>query len=484
MKLPLISAFRRKRTDSTEYRADIDGLRAVAVVSVMLFHANVPGFSGGYVGVDVFFVISGYLITGILTRELAEGRFSFLGFYERRIRRIFPALFTMLLAVTAIGIVIFPPQQLRDYARSMLSLLGLSSNLYFRHTSFATGYFADESTVQYLLHTWTLSLEEQFYLFFPMLLLCLHRFARRSMLPLLLGLACLSYIAGVLEVRAHPVTAFYLLPGRAWELMLGAILAMNALPALRTAWARSQLGAVGLTGIVYSVVAYSSATPFPGAAALLPCIGTALILYSGQHGASRMKSLLGLPPLVFVGLISYSLYLWHWPAIVLTKYFYADYATPPSNQIPGMVISFGLAIVTFAWVETPFRLRRIRQPKTHAAVWTGLAASAVMAVVCGALIASGGWPRRFNPVKSSALAMNYERKLEIGGLVLECAIPHVPMRYDDVNFCSAGKRAKNIFFWGDSHMGQLHPLLKQMSEQGKFGDHGAVFFIDGGCTVS
>jgi peptidoglycan/LPS O-acetylase OafA/YrhL len=479
--------FRSNASSSSAYRADIDGLRAIAVVSVLLFHARVPGFSGGFVGVDIFFVISGYLITNIVHRDLLEDRFTFLGFYERRIRRIFPTLFTVLVVCTAVGMVLFPPQQLVEFARSLLAVLGFVSNIYFQTTSRTQGYFTDHAAQQYLLHTWSLSVEEQFYLLFPCLLLCLHKFARPYKRAALLVLAVLSFLLSVRGVRQSPISAFYLLPGRAWELLAGSLLALKPLPALTNSLARGLLGLAGLGAIVYAIGTFTDGTPFPGAAALVPCGGAALLLYAGEGGDSFTRIAMGFRPLVFIGAISYSLYLWHWPLIVWTKYFYTTYWLPPEREIPGLVLSFVLAFLTFEFIETPFRTRRskVDRQRRHPAVWAGVGASALLAAMALGLIVTHGFPTRFSAHKTAQMAENYARKSEFPE-VGKCNNYKTNMqRYEDVVFCELGQPArKNILFLGDSHLIQLYPLLKDMQQQDQFHGRSAVLASGGGCPPS
>jgi len=223
--------FQAKASRSSTYRADIDGLRAIAVLAVVCFHANVVHVTGGFVGVDIFFVISGHLITQVIDAEMEQGRFTFRGFYERRMRRIFPALFAVALFCALAGAALFPPLRFAEFGQSLLAMTGFVNNIYFQRTNPESGYFGDTSGAQLLLHTWTLALEEQFYLLFPVLLLLLNKFARPLRGVVVLVLLLLSFRSGAQAVQsnllADHVTAFYLLPGRAWELLLGALLDRN-----------------------------------------------------------------------------------------------------------------------------------------------------------------------------------------------------------------------------------------------------------------
>ena len=214
------------------HRPDIDGLRALAVIPVVLFHMDLAAFGGGFVGVDVFFVISGFLITSIIVGDLERGRFSLRRFYERRIRRIFPALFTVLAVTTVLAALILLPRDLEDYSKTLVATSVFASNIHFFRQA---GYFDAESHTKPLLHTWSLAVEEQFYIFFPLLLIVLHRFWPRRLKGVLAVLALASFVASVITVRADQSAAFYLAHTRAWELLLGSLLALGAFPAIRRA---------------------------------------------------------------------------------------------------------------------------------------------------------------------------------------------------------------------------------------------------------
>jgi peptidoglycan/LPS O-acetylase OafA/YrhL len=474
---------------SSGYRADIDGLRAVAVLAVVCFHANVRGFAGGFVGVDIFFVISGYLITQVIDAEMERGSFSFRTFYERRMRRIFPALFAMALFCLLAGAVLFPPLRFYEFGKSLLAMTGFVSNVYFQRTAPVTGYFGDTSGAQLLLHTWTLALEEQFYVLFPVLLLLLNKFARPFRGTVVLMLLLVSFYAGVQGLESNLLTAhvaaFYLLPSRAWELLLGALLAMKILPPLGNLVARGLAGAAGLAAVVYAIATFTNDTPFPGYNALYPCLGAALLIYSGVGaGRSPVKSLLSLPPLVFVGVISYSLYLWHWPLIVLTKFFSARYFTGAEGLIVPLALSVILAFLSFECIESPFRKRSGSSAGSSdrgRALWIGIAASAALSGLALALVVSKGVPARFPPGKNALLDRNYAEKSEVVNIA-GCANYRTELKhYEDATFCEVGHAPKNILVWGDSHAAQLYPLLNDLSAKGQLGGRGIVYAIAAGC---
>lgn len=376
------------------YRRDIDGLRAISVLSVVAFHLEHSLLPGGFLGVDVFFVISGYLITGIIWREAQERQFSIAKFYERRIRRIMPALLVLLAATTIASAVILLPLDLVGEAKSVFATLAFVANVYFwRDTA---NYFGGAAEEKPLLHMWSLGVEEQFYIFFPLLLVLLVRYARRSAPWVVLALSIGSFALNVVAIKfgaAYP--AFYMLPTRAWELGAGAFL--STLP--RSETPRGTLGAiggwVGLILVIIGITAKSEATAaIPSTAAVV--IGAALILWAGADGRSGrgfgVSRLLGLQPFVFFGLISYSLYLWHWPIIVLTKYFRVQ----DFGLVDGIVgLAIMVAAATFSWrfVERPFRSKTMTVGKVLA--WAG-GGALIVAAGAVAIILAHGFPQRLN----------------------------------------------------------------------------------------
>ncbi|MFZ4801552.1 MAG: acyltransferase family protein [Chlorobium sp.] len=335
-----------------KYRPDIDGLRAIAVLAVLFFHTEVPGFSSGFVGVDIFFVISGYLITSIILKDLRANRFSIARFYERRIRRIFPALFPVMVFVLAVGAYLFDQSAFKNLGKSITATTLFSSNIIFWRES---GYFDAPSLEKPLLHTWSLSVEEQFYIVFPIVLMLIGRYLKGRYLPLVLAAFVLSFGASVYGVAHYPGATFYLVPTRAWELLAGSLLALGVFPAPSSVWQKNLFAFTGLIMIGCSIFLYTEATPFPGLAALLPVMGSGLIIQSGRGGGMySAQKLLATRPLVFVGLISYSLYLWHWPLVTFTKYLL--FRSMNGYDSAGIIItSFILASLSWKFIEQPFR---------------------------------------------------------------------------------------------------------------------------------
>jgi len=355
------------------YRNDIDGLRAVAVIPIVLYHAGVSRISGGFIGVDVFFVISGYLITSIMIADMEAGRFSILDFYRRRTVRIFPALFTMLIVVMAVGMATLFPGDLRSLAASAAAAAGFVSNIWFELT---TGYFGQAAETKPLLHTWSLGVEEQFYLVHPLLLVLVRRFAP-ARLKLVLGLTALaSFVLGlVLVLPLHLATdAFYALPGRIWELGLGALVAVGAAPEVTKGRARDALAlaGLGLIGLGYAVIRPDSLFPAPWA--LLPALGTALLVAYGAGAVT--ERVLAWGPLRWVGAISYSLYLWHWPIITFWRLRH-DMALTPADTAIVVVLSLAAATASHVLIEKPF-LKRFRQGRSGPIVAVGATGLAAM----------------------------------------------------------------------------------------------------------
>jgi len=336
------------------YRSEIDGLRAVAVAAVVLNHAGFSFISGGFLGVDVFFVISGFLITGIITRELSAGTFSLVGFYERRARRILPALGTVILVVTPAAWAILTPAQLKQYGQSVASVALFSSNLLFWQQS---GYFDVAAELKPLLHTWSLAVEEQFYLLFPLLLLALQRFGKRLQVGLLLSLAAGSLTYSQIGAISNWASNFYLLPSRAWELSLGVVLALVSASESRSSSGlmRQVVSSCALAALILSLVFLTKEDALPGVLSLIPVLSTGALLWSSGPGTLAYR-LLTLRPMTTVGLMSYSIYLWHQPLFALARH-----ATRSDlNQVSViclLIATFLLSSITYRMVERPFRDR-------------------------------------------------------------------------------------------------------------------------------
>ncbi|MBV9995263.1 MAG: acyltransferase [Caulobacteraceae bacterium] len=423
------------------YRPDIDGLRAVAVLVVVLYHAGVAAASGGFVGVDIFFVISGYVISKSLLGDIEAGRFSVTGFYERRIKRIFPALFVTMAVTFVAAVALLLPTYLLDYCKSLIATAAFVSNLYFWKNS---GYFANGADLRPLLHTWSLSVEEQFYIFAPLTLFVVFRFFRKRWALALTPLALASLGLSVFASKVGPTANFFLLPTRAWELLLGALVALTALPSVRARWLRELLAALGASGVAFAVFAYTPATPFPGIAALPPCLGAALLIHVGSCGGSWPTRLLALPPMVAIGLVSYSLYLVHWPIISFLTYY--QLRAPGPAEAPLVVgASLALAYASWRFVEQPFRSRSFR-PSRAVVIGGGLLAMALAAALGAAGLAAKGFPGRFPGFAESAAR-------QAGGPEGLCFLDNDP---DPTRWSAAGCTlthggTEKALLWGDSY---------------------------------
>ena len=301
-----------------EYRPEIDGMRAVAVVPVILFHAGVGIFSGGFIGVDIFFVISGYLITSILISELSAQEYSILKFYERRARRILPALLFIFISVTPFAWFWLMPSDLEEYFESLMAATIFLSNFYFWDQS---GYFDSSAELKPLLHTWSLAVEEQYYIIFPLILSFIWRFGRRVMLWSVWLLLIFSILIAQYQVNTSQVSAFFLLPSRGWELLAGALVATANFNGKErfSRWTRELYAVAGFVMISVCMILYDQDTDFPGSRAVPVVFGTVLIILFATKD-QIVGRILSKKPLVAIGLISYSLYLWHQPIFALFKY--------------------------------------------------------------------------------------------------------------------------------------------------------------------
>lgn len=426
------------------YRPDIDGLRAVSVIGVVLFHLGL-GFPGGFVGVDVFFVISGYLITGILLRQLSEDRFSLTDFWARRIRRIAPAAIAMVVGTLLIGGYLQTPERYSDLARSAMAHVLMASNCYFTRDQ---GYFAEKSDMEPLLHTWSLSVEEQFYLIFPLAVLFLWRRWRSKLPWLLLAAAVASFVWSWLEVPRDPKEAFFLLPARGWELLAGALLAM-APPRSLAAAGREVLAVAGLLLVVVPMFVFDRETAFPGPAAVPPVLGAVLLIYAGA--GSRVGRILGWKPMVGIGLISYSLYLWHWPLVVFARE--VSFELTATWKLSLLVASFVLGFLSWRWVETPFRAGSFLGTNARALKFGAVSAAGMYAVVLGIRL-SGGLPDRL-PEDLQVIIEDVEWNGASFTSAKSEAVPIGKEEEGEIDFV----------LWGDSHGASATPAVNETARE-------------------
>ena len=452
-------------------------MRALAVVPVILFHAGYAQFGGGFVGVDVFFVISGYLITSIIAAELQAGRFSLLVFYERRARRILPALFFVLLACLPLAWIWLTPEEMTAFSRSLVAVPLFASNFLFWQQS---GYFDTASELKPLLHTWSLAVEEQYYLLFPLLLMAVWKGGRRWVQGTLVVGALASLALAVWGVGRAPSAAFFLLPTRAWELLLGsctALLLMQRPPASFTPRLAQGGSLAGLAMLLYAIFAFDKYTPFPGLHALVPTVGAALlIVFASPHNLAGR--LLGTRLFVGIGLVSYSAYLWHQPVFAFARYGSPVY--PNGLAFIGLIaLTFVLAGLTWKFIEAPFRQRqRVARPW----IFTGAVAGSVLLVALGLLgQADRGLELRLGKDQLAFLRhfensypewqfthrmRAYERNREACNFYdIQQFMQHRDQRaprpalQDDCHLRDS-RYPQAVFIWGDSHAQQLHHGLQ------------------------
>jgi peptidoglycan/LPS O-acetylase OafA/YrhL len=437
----------------TKYRPDLDGLRAIAVGSVVLFHAGLCVVQGGFVGVDVFFVISGYLITANLHGDLQRGRFSILDFYERRARRILPALFAMLLGA-AVGAALFLPDDLKLFGESVVAAtVSLSNVFFYSHT----GYFDLDAASTPLLHTWSLAVEEQFYLVFPVVLWASARVlrGRRGGVPAVLAALWLgSFALSLWQVAHAPRQAFYLPFDRAWELLTGSLLAAGGAPAPARRWMKEVGGGLGLLLILVPVFTLPSSAAFPGLNALAPCLGAALVIWSGleTHAApSWAARLLRSRPMVALGLISYSLYLWHWPLLVFARYYSLGEPAPWLKALV-VVASILAATASWRWVERPFRTKRLLASRP--ALFGAAAVSGALAGLFGVtVVLAHGLPQRLSPQ-----ARQYAAGADDHNAYRDHCFSLTAPQMEAGGYCRIGAsdgRKPTLMIWGDSHADAL-----------------------------
>jgi len=377
-----------ERLAKSVHRRDIDGLRGLAVAGVVAYHFGL-GVPGGYGGVDVFFVISGFLIAGIIKSELDAGTFSIANFYVRRIRRILPALTVCLIATSIAAALFLFPYDFKKYGQSLKAAALSISNFYFMNLK---GYFDGEAIQKPLLHTWSLGVEEQFYVVFPVLTLLLFRYARSRMVTALWFVVLASFAYSCYGVTTNAAEGFFSTAGRAWELGLGALVAWGAFPKLQTEKIASACAALGALLILACFLAYTDRTRFPGVAALPLCVGAALIIHSGSSSTSTVGSVLSSRAMVGLGLISYSVYLWHWPLLVFALYRFPSIFSG-EGSLPALWLLGSASVVvgalSWALVEQPFR--RMRKVSQASVFLSGAVAVATTLAIAGVVLKQPGW---------------------------------------------------------------------------------------------
>ncbi|MBU2983333.1 acyltransferase [Lentibacter algarum] len=431
------------------YRPEIDGLRMIAVLAVVLYHFGFTALSGGFAGVDVFFVISGYLIGGILWRELhTTRRINLANFYKRRVKRLAPAYFVMAFSAAIASWFILLPFEFREFGKSLIAATVYLSNLLFYR---GEGYFDIGADSKVLLHTWSLSVEEQFYIFLPILLLVLNRWPRVLMAALAAGFAS-SLVACIWFTSTAQTATFYLFPFRAWELLAGVLLAVFT-SNRRPASLGSGASWLGLALVLAGLGFIDASAGFPGWQAAIPVLGTALILFNGQH-TNPVNRLLSSGIAVFFGKISYSLYLWHWPVFVLSNYWRDGYAGWPETAL-WLAVSIALATLSWRLIETPFRSNHATSGRK---VLVALALPTAVALGLGALAyVKNGLPGRFPADTRAHIAASGDFLQDWS----RCSTP-TSGAFTGVELCPIGPAgAPEVLIWGDSHVRAIKEGLEQ-----------------------
>jgi peptidoglycan/LPS O-acetylase OafA/YrhL len=440
-----------------KYRPEIDGLRAIAVLAVVFFHAGL-GLRGGYVGVDVFFVISGYLITGIIQNNLDNDRFSLFTFWERRIRRIFPALAISVLATLLVGYLLLLPQELEALGNSSIAQALFVANIYFWTE---TGYFAGPAEQKPLLHTWSLAVEEQFYFIYPFFLQFLKLQSAVSRFYIVAVTTFASFGLSVYGSYFFPSATFFLLPTRAWELSAGAMIALSPWALSRRRYFNEALSIIGIIMIVAATLWFDERTRFPGVAALLPVLGTVALLY-GTAGTrdTTIGKLLSVRPFVFVGLLSYSIYLWHWPAIVFVRIGFGYFG--PKQVVLALAITSVCSLLSWWLVEGTTRKKTVL--RTRKSLIAGSMIVLVLMIGTSAtFVLTGGLPNRF----PSNLAALIEDSEWIGAerLIFGKDFSLKDLKEMGVSTGPNNARGLDLFVWGDSHAAILFDALSELAEK-------------------
>ncbi len=452
------------------YRPDIDGLRAIAVVAVFLFHADaIATAQGGFVGVDVFFVISGFLIGRMVDQQVVAGEFSFLNFYERRARRLAGPLLIVLFGSYVAGYFLLMPIDLDNLADSIIASLFLFANHHFYEE---LDYFNSDVNLKPLLHLWTLSVEEQFYLIFPLLVFYSKR-AVGNRLPAFLA-GGLSFLAVVIIVRIDEQAAFYLLPCRAWELLLGYFVYLVGSRGPRlSSKALDGLAILGLVMVGWSIMTFDDGLRFPGETALVPCLGAALLIYVNSFRMTMVGHILAFSPLVLIGKLSYSIYLFHWPVIVFSQY-YLD-RTLNSTETGIVFFSvFVMSYLSFKFVEKPMRQRTFQIVPSETIV-ASIIISVIIAITVYPATRNGGYSDRLPPesVRFSTARNDWSADQ------FAC-VDRTPEKIITGDVCQFNmeSRGPSVLLWGDSHATVLLPLLQKIALEDRFK---LVFVGTNGC---
>ena len=431
-----------------KYRAEIDGLRALAVLPVILFHAGFEWFSGGFVGVDVFFVISGYLITTIIISEMTEGKFSLINFYERRARRLLPALFLVLIVSILFSILLLIPIDLKNFGQSLVAVSFFSSNFLFW---LEFDYFDSASELKPLIHTWSLAVEEQFYILFPILLISTWRFGRNAILAIFLMLFLISLFLAEWASINSPTANFFLLPFRVWELLIGAFLSIliKQYGFIKSNYLNQIISLTGISMIILSIVSFDHETRFPGLVGLLPTLGTGFLILCAVPGTLVFK-LLTIRLIIFMGLISYSTYLWHQPMLVYARYFFGE-SLNIFYIFALCILPFIFAYFTWKYIEQPFR-DKVRFTRRNIFVSSFLGIILFSAIGLSMHFTNGLSHRLPNDLKEENL-FQPNLKCSFGNYGLKLFVS------EEVKSC-IDNSSNSVFLIGDSHANALSYSLE------------------------
>jgi peptidoglycan/LPS O-acetylase OafA/YrhL len=443
------------------FRPDIEGLRAVAVISVVLYHLNFPSAPGGFVGVDVFFTISGFLMTEIITKEIQKGKFDLRQFFQHRILRIWPAMLVAILATLLVGLFLLPPIELAELGKSAIASLLMGGNVLFWLQS---SYFAPAAEGNPLLHLWSLGVEQQFYVLVPLLVPIAVMGWRKDRRWTVVAMAIASFTLCIIMTPQKPVASFYLLPTRIWEFLLGSCVALYRAELVVRASVTEIGSAAGVGMIITAVLFLNGRLQFPGYWALLPCLGAALVIAANAGALTLAGRALASVPCVVIGRLSYSIYLWHWPNLTFCRLEGASIESGPVRLLI-LVSTLGCSYLSWRFVEAPFRNSTVLSPKQR---FVGLAATmSVLAVASAVVVASGGAPIRLDRQTRDLVAyQDYSQKSSLyreGECFLRMDQPA-----SDFDWAKCGDRVvgrANLLLWGDSHAAHYAYGMHEMASR-------------------
>jgi peptidoglycan/LPS O-acetylase OafA/YrhL len=431
------------------YRPEIDGLRAVAVMSVILYHAGFEIFSGGYVGVDIFFVISGYLISKIIFHDLDRNIFSLKQFYKRRARRILPALILVLFVSVIVAWFILLPDEIKSFSENLISVNVFASNFLYRKA----GYFDSPTEYNPLIHTWSLSLEEQFYIFFPIFSVVFFKYGYRRIIIVLITIFLLSLAYAQILASKSPVANFYMLTTRAWELLIGVFITLifDKIKCINTRNINELFAILGFFFIIFSIFSFDEKTPFPSFWTLFPTVGTALIILFGDH-KTFVGKILTFKIFLNLGLISYSAYLWHQPLFAYMKLFSLN---KPSISTMGLLASLSIlmAYLSYKFIELPFRYKKVNEK----IMYYSFALIMLIFIMIG-LIGMQGRIKTFWEVKNPGLSNVTDIKGNLN--YINCSSDFAKIGNADCKVVGNGQN--KVVIWGDSHAGVMSKVIPEI----------------------